>query len=391
MMSETAHKDDVPEQTDPVEMLVCPSCTARNAPMSDFCQECGCPISPLAAMDPVKRIFAEGFVYRRAATGPITRTVLIGMWLLFGPVFLVGALFLFVFAFVHFSSLRIEWLPALITLTPPFLVMIVSGLLLRRVTLNYFRSRRELEDENEPIKAVERAAISSPDRFRRILGQVYSPILSHPVISLLLLFLFVPAVVLGWKTYVSGSLLRSAAEDGDVASVRVVLALGANPDLADRIGMTPLHCAAAGGNVEVVRALLEAGANLDARIYDPEILFDGSTQVYDGFTPLHCAAERGHVAVISLLVKSGADVNARNAHGYTPLHEAVTGPPLALFYHGSVDSVRELLALGADPHARTNADRWGNAVTALDLADPALQRKIARLLRAAMEETPTQR
>jgi ankyrin repeat protein len=59
--------------------------------------------------------------------------------------------------------------------------------------------------------------------------------------------------------------------------------------------------------------------------------------------------------VAALLLSRGADPNARQEGGITPLHAAAAA--------GEDDLVRELLARGADRHARTDDQR-----TAADFA-----------------------
>jgi ankyrin repeat protein len=61
------------------------------------------------------------------------------------------------------------------------------------------------------------------------------------------------------------SALQYAAGYGHVDVVRVLLARGANPAMADDAGQTPLHWATFGPHVEVTRALLAAGAPVDRR------------------------------------------------------------------------------------------------------------------------------
>jgi hypothetical protein len=41
---------------------------AHNESIADFCRACGAPLSSIAAMDPYKQIFAQGWIYRRAAS-----------------------------------------------------------------------------------------------------------------------------------------------------------------------------------------------------------------------------------------------------------------------------------------------------------------------------------
>ena len=63
------------------------------------------------------------------------------------------------------------------------------------------------------------------------------------------------------------------------------------------------------GNVEWVRQLIEDGAN-------PNI------KDRYGETPLHISARSGHAKIIEILIAGGADVKAKDDFGQTPLHFA---------------------------------------------------------------------
>jgi hypothetical protein len=90
--------------------------------------------------------------------------------------------------------------------------------------------------------------------------------------------------------------LHLAAFFGGAATVRALLAAGAEPDAdADNpLRVRPLHSAVASHDRESVRALLEAGA-------DPNVAQRG------GFTPLHGAAHAGDGEMVALLLAHGAD------------------------------------------------------------------------------------
>ncbi len=58
-------------------------------------------------------------------------------------------------------------------------------------------------------------------------------------------------------------LLHQAAERGDAAQLRQLLARGAGTDVRDAYGQTALMRAAHGGFLDAARVLLESGAALD--------------------------------------------------------------------------------------------------------------------------------
>lgn len=97
-----------------------------------------------------------------------------------------------------------------------------------------------------------------------------------------------------------------------------------------RGGSTPLLFAARNGDVASARLLLQAGA-------------DPNDELPDGTSALVLAAHSGHGDVGELLLEKGADPNAFGI-GYAALHAAVL--------RSETDLVRALLAHGADPNIR---------------------------------------
>ncbi len=63
---------------------------------------------------------------------------------------------------------------------------------------------------------------------------------------------------------------------------------------------------------------------------------------------MHYAASGTEAPLVSLLLEKGADVNAASPNGSTPLMMAAQ--------YGSEDSVKLLLAAGADPKRRNQRD-----------------------------------
>jgi hypothetical protein len=125
-------------------------------------------------------------------------------------------------------------------------------------------------------------------------------------------------------------LLLQAAEGGDVARVRELLAAGVPAGACVAYGETPLKVTVAGGHADVAQVLLEAGADPHAR--DAE-----------GGTLLHAAAWAESAAMVGFLLGRGLDPNAADSTGFTPLMTAALT--------GDRESARLLLEAGADPAA----------------------------------------
>jgi len=100
------------------------------------------------------------------------------------------------------------------------------------------------------------------------------------------------------------SALLVAAESGDVAALRRLVADGADVNMTDAGGERPLHYAAGFGQLGALWALVKLGAELEATML--------------GATPLHLAAQEGGVEAVQVLVELGADIGARRDDGCTP-------------------------------------------------------------------------
>jgi len=121
--------------------------------------------------------------------------------------------------------------------------------------------------------------------------------------------------------------LHIACGDGSKDIALLLLEKGANPNVREEAGATPLHLvAAANGNVEIATALLAKGAEVDAK--DKK-----------GQTPLMAAASNGHVEILDLLLQHKADPNIQTEQGGTALMAAVSAQ--------KQEAVATLLASGA--------------------------------------------
>ena len=131
---------------------------------------------------------------------------------------------------------------------------------------------------------------------------------------------------------------------------------GADINVLDPHGWTPIHSAAQRKQLRIVKMLIDKG--VDVRLRNRF-----------GESPLHFAA--GHPnnsQMIEALVAKGADVNGKNARGNTPLHGSV--------YSGSVETVETLLKNGADVHLEN-----GDGKTPLQVAIEEGRTAIANFLR----------
>jgi ankyrin repeat protein len=163
-------------------------------------------------------------------------------------------------------------------------------------------------------------------------------------------------------------------------------------------GTRPLTAAAARGDPDLIKMLISAGATgLDEALavavdwghsQAVKALVDAGADLRSGQeNALMTACERGRVELVRLFLDMGLDVNAPDPRGYTPLFRAVSHPRVvqvllesganvhyktpdggwsALHFaveHGCAETVKTLLAAGADPSAVSN-----QGYTPLDVA-----------------------
>ena len=162
-----------------------------------------------------------------------------------------------------------------------------------------------------------------------------------------------------------GLQLISAAEKGDVETVKSLLKKGVYIHSQDKDGRCALVAAAYKNQLEVVDVLIAAGADVNMKDNTLQSAYLISTS--DGFTELlkktlqagadvHCtdsyngtglirAADRGHVEVIKELLKTDIRLNHINRIGWTALLEAII---LGDGGKRHTEVVRMLVAAGAD-------------------------------------------
>lgn len=157
--------------------------------------------------------------------------------------------------------------------------------------------------------------------------------------------------------------LLAAAKSGNIASITELLNSGANINIKDDKGETPLHLAVTGGFTSVASILLERGADAGLAnmkgvtplmiaafknytdivklLITAKVAVDSESR--NGFTALMLASQAGNLEVIKLLLDSGAQIDKKTAQGNSALHSAV--------YGGKPEAVKLLIDNGADPNS----------------------------------------
>ena len=146
-----------------------------------------------------------------------------------------------------------------------------------------------------------------------------------------------------------------AAKAADVEMMRLLVELGADPQLPNEDGTTPLMVAAGVGIWAVGESPGTNEEAFAATQYALALGGDVTTIDDNGDTALHGAVIRGSEPLVRFLLEQGAELEATNEKGWTPLRIAK-----GVFYSNTGKRWPEmetlLLALGADPSRATGAD-----------------------------------
>jgi ankyrin repeat protein len=122
-----------------------------------------------------------------------------------------------------------------------------------------------------------------------------------------------------WANFDGQTSFLRAALSGDISLMRLLLAHGANPNLATNDGATPLM-AAAGVNWVVAQTYSRSDAEyLEAATLCVQQGNDVNAVNSQGFTAMHGAANRGFDAMIKVLAEHGAKLDVKDKQGRTPM------------------------------------------------------------------------
>jgi hypothetical protein len=142
------------------------------------------------------------------------------------------------------------------------------------------------------------------------------------------------------------TLLHIAAKRGNLAMVKLLFEIGANPNERDSLSRAPLYWSLMTGHEEISQEISWRTENLSKFIIDLD----------QNLTPLHGASYTGLTSLIRLYVAVGIDIGAKDKNGNTPLDHAKTSlrredwrhtPDIG---HDNVcETIRVLVSLGEDP------------------------------------------
>ena len=170
-------------------------------------------------------------------------------------------------------------------------------------------------------------------------------------------------------------------ENYNIDKAKLLIDNGANVNVRDKDGLTPLHIASTTLNMNLVKILVEYGADVNAKVGDsitplllavyPYQRSDDGKHQYDRMfemvkyllahgadptiagnynsTALLEATSDKMVDTMSLLIQYGANVNAKDNDGMTPLHSAAEKIQL--------EAAKLLMKNGADSQAKDKYEK----------------------------------
>ena len=134
------------------------------------------------------------------------------------------------------------------------------------------------------------------------------------------------------RTGSGGTILHVTCDKGDINLVQKLLEAGADPNVTDEFGFTPLMRAVvstrkSGITTDVVSSIITALCNSKCNVnasFVPSKPSDSNVHYCEGSTALHMAIAEwtDNQLCVQALVDNGAALDARDVHGRTPLHIA---------------------------------------------------------------------
>ncbi len=167
------------------------------------------------------------------------------------------------------------------------------------------------EFEEDEIRALSECGLKDPCEINYLdpsSDEAWVAILHCPKIGKISSWTACEPSLVNYSGFLGATPLHLFALEGDIASAKSLLALGANINALEKDNKTPLHLAVNRGHFDMVNMLIGQGADLEVK----ENLM--------GFGAIHSTAFSQGTVIFEALVNAGADVNARDLAGHTPLH-----------------------------------------------------------------------
>jgi len=209
-------------------------------------------------------------------------------------------------------------------------------------------------------------------------------------------YLLVVFVALSSLVAFAADTLPEACDKGELQAVKKFLKDGANPNIANENGFTPLLLAVQSGSLPIVKVLVEGKADLEGKHtpsdatpvisaclvghldilkYLTESGAKLDVRTKNGATPLHYAVSQNHKEVVQFLISKGVDVNAKDKDGATPLH--------AVALTGDYEIATILINAGADRASIVNLEN--KSYTPYDVAIMKQHSAVAEYLKTGKE------
>jgi uncharacterized protein YraI len=191
----------------------------------------------------------------------------------------------------------------------------------------------------------------------------------NKIITCLAVALFtIPTYLFAAQSQNLESVLLDAASSGETDIVKSLLDNGANIEVKNDAGATPLIFASAKGQKDVVKLLVERGANVNAR-------------TITGITPLIAGASAGNQEIVKLLLERGADVSAKDQQGRTAFSMAEAAG------ESQVAALLKSAAL-AKSHARSTGTASASIPNAPPTQPASVQPPVTQFPRAMTAQPP---
>uniref|UniRef100_A0ABD2WWN9 Uncharacterized protein n=1 Tax=Trichogramma kaykai TaxID=54128 RepID=A0ABD2WWN9_9HYME len=182
--------------------------------------------------------------------------------------------------------------------------------------------------------------------------------------------------------------LHLASGRGNQYAIEVLLSKGANPNLADAEGLTPLHVICNRQDNDDV--LLNAFFELNEEI---RYMVQIDAQDNKGWTPLHYALDNNCKKLVEFLLRNGADSNLADEDGSSPLHfvcKSCCSDDLVEMFFEVNDDARRILLVDARNKLGNTPLHWALHYGHKKAAELLLRRGANPNLTNANDVTPLQ-